>query len=32
MIQARWPGRYTGDLAIRLEELARRITQEGEPT
>lgn len=25
MIQARWPGRYEGDLALRLEELARSI-------
>jgi hypothetical protein len=28
MIQTRWPGRYEGDLALRLEALADRIVRE----
>lgn len=32
MIQARWPGRYEGDLAIRLEALADRVMQESGET
>lgn len=28
MIQSRWPGRYEGDLAARLEQLADRVAVE----
>lgn len=31
MIQTRWPGRYTGDLALRLEELADQIDNTDPP-